>query len=162
MECIGQGSARTNWQIYFNSPPLQSVFCEYYVHYNWAQLSTRTHYGVYPASSNYTLWQWKLSTRTLYGVYLFVILNILASRSFQLALTTECIKRRNAQRKTIYFFNSHPLRSVSSLVAMFLPLVAFQLALTYGAYPNPKSALSILLAFQLAPSTECILLAFVW
>ena len=114
MECIGQGSARTNWQIYFNSPPLQSVFCEYYVHYNWAQLSTRTHYGVYPASSNYTLWQWKLSTRTLYGVYLFVILNILASRSFQLALTTECIKRRNAQRKTIYFFNSHPLRSVSS------------------------------------------------
>ena len=114
MECIGQGSARTNWQIYFNSHPLQSVFCEYYVHYNWAQLSTRTHYGVYPASSNYTLWQWKLSTRTLYGVYLFVILNILASRSFQLALTTECIKRRNAQRKTIYFFNSHPLRSVSS------------------------------------------------
>ena len=112
MECIGQGSARTNWQIYFNSPPLQSVFCEYYVHYNWAQLSTRTHYGVYQKK--------KRSKKN----------NIF----FQLAPSTECIEPQGNLFLCSLSFNSHPLRSVSSLVAMFLPLVAFQLALTYGAY----------------------------
>ena len=91
-ECIRQIFRFSNCFNSFNSHPLWSV----------SDKDPHEQIGKY------------ISTRTLYGVYLFVILNILASRSFQLALTTECIKRRNAQRKTIYFFNSHPLRSVSS------------------------------------------------
>ena len=99
-----------------------------------------------------------ISTRPLYKVYSVNTMCIITGLNFQLALTTECILQaaiirydsENFQlapsteciepQGNLFLcslsFNSHPLRSVSSLVAMFLPLVAFQLALTYGAYPQ--------------------------
>ena len=113
-ECIRQIFRFSNCFNSFNSHSLRSVSANAIANSFASILSTRARYGAYLGKQHEYIREVHLSTRTLYGVYLFVILNILASRSFQLALTTECIKRRNAQRKTIYFFNSHPLRSVSS------------------------------------------------
>ena len=98
---------------YFNSHPLRSVS-------EWSFLGGTIYL---------------ISTRTLYGVYHNMIADSGLRLLFQLAPSTECI--RNSFRQTMWadYFNSHPLRSVST----------------------PKQVFPVPMSFQLAPSTECIL-----
>ena len=97
-----------------------------------------------------------LSTRTHYGVYHSLMPSIIATKTFQLALTTECIETGLMQATEISSFNSHSLRSVSRIVDAGFAQHCLSTRTHYGVYLSfPKSFLSWI-AFQLALTTECI------
>ena len=120
-------------------------------------LSTRTHYGVYPGeihvakqckpfnarplrsvsgTESKIIKAYELSTRTHYGVY----------HVWCKILETDCS------------FNSHSLRSVSVYDSYLLNAQIISTRTLYGVYHNMIADSGLRLLFQLAPSTECILL----
>ena len=119
-------------------------------------LSTRTHYGVYQNSNNLKYLAIFLSTRTHYGVYHVSNVELIKCCDFQLALTTECIKRTAIRSSLIVAFNSHSLRSVSAnaIANSFASILSTRTH--YGVYQAEGHLVAACDAFQLALTTECI------
>ena len=77
---------------------------------------------------------------------------------FQLALTTECIELLATHFANLGLFNSHSLRSVSNLAEIFETHCDLSTRTHYGVYLPSICGIVGLAIFQLALTTERILL----
>ena len=134
-ECIRQIFRFSNCFNFFNSHSLRSVSMSVYLLRQTIMLSTRTHYGVYHS----------------------LMPSIIATKTFQLALTTECIETGLMQATEISSFNSHSLRSVSKEETLKEKQYIFSTRTLYGVYRATREFVPMFVIFQLAPATECII-----
>ena len=119
------------------------------------------------------------NSHSLRSVSGFCFCSVIAPSSFQLALTTECIRQIFRFSNCFNSFNSHSLRSVSSTSAVYNSIYRLSTRARYGAYLGKQHEYirevhlstrthygvyrtrirtnKLANIFQLAPSTKCIL-----